>query len=315
MARRVIFEHFGEIDQLTVVEGPAPEAGAGQVRVRVAYAGLNPVDWMLLSGGRGPTAPTLPSGNGNDFSGVVDQVGEDVRDFRAGDLVFGGSRFHAQADYVVVDASRLHHLPTGLGLDAAGGLQITGRTAVAAVRAIGPTATDTVFVSAAAGGVGVLAAQLAHATGAHVIGSASRENHGFLRGLGIVPVDYREGMWDRLRELAPTGVSAAVSTRDVDEVRGLVQFGVPAHRIDAIAAGPGAADLGAQTAGVAAALPGDLDALARAIARGAVVAPIDSVHDLEHVRRAYAHLRKGHLRGKVLLRTASARDAADVLRG
>lgn len=315
MGRRVVFDHFGDIDQLHVIEEAPPAASEGEIRVRVAFAGLNPVDWKILSGGSGPMAPDLPSGNGNDFSGVVDQVGPGVHGFSAGDLVLGGARFLAQADHLVVDASQVSHLPAGLGLDTAGGLQITARTAVAGIRAIGPAPTDTVFVSGAAGGVGMLAAQLARAAGAHVIGSASRENHGFLRGLGIVPVDYGEGMWDRLRELAPTGVSAALSTRDLDEVRGLVQFGVPAARIDAIAAGPGAHDLGAQTVGGAGALPGDLGRVAEALARGSLVYPIDSVFDLTDVRRAYARLKKGHLRGKILLRTHAVTEAADVLRG
>jgi len=315
MGRRVVFEHFGDIDQLHVVNEADPSAGEGQIRVRVAFAGLNPVDWKLLAGGPGPSAVPLPSGNGADFSGVVDQVGAGVHGFAVGDPVFGGARFRAQADHVVVDAATMVPVPAGLGLDTAAGLQIAATTAVAGIRVLGLGPSDTVFVSGAAGGVGVLAAQLARSTGAHVIGSAGRDNHAFLRSLGIVPVDYREGLWERLRDLAPTGVSAALSTRDVDEVRALVQFGVPAGRINAIAAGPAARDLGVQTTGGAAALADDLVKVATATAAGALIVPIDSVYALEDVQAAYARQKRGHLRGKILLRTASASDAAGVLAG
>ncbi len=315
MGRRVVFEHFGDIDQLHVVNEAAPSAGEGQIRVRVAFAGLNPVDVKLMAGGPGPAAVSLPSGNGADFSGTVDQVGPDVHGFVVGDPVFGGARFRAQADHVVVDAATMVHVPSGLGLDAAASLPIAAATAVAGVRVLGLGRADTVFVSGAAGGVGVLAAQLAHSTGAHVIGSASRDNHSFLRSLGIVPVDYREGLWERLRELAPTGVSAAFSTRDIDEVRALVQFGVPVERINAIGAGPSASDLGVHTIGGAAALPHDLVNVATATAAGALIVPIDSVYALEDVQAAYARLKRGHLRGKILLRTASASEAAGILAG
>ncbi|AMS06165.1 NADP-dependent oxidoreductase [Acidipropionibacterium acidipropionici] len=312
MTRRVVFSEFGDFSRLRVEDGEEIHAGPDRVRVRVAYAGLNPVELKILAGGQF-MRPGLPSGNGNDFSGVIDEIGHGVEGFAVGDPVLGGRRFFAQADHVLVDPDTLTRVPAGLGLDVAGGLSIAATTAIAAIRAISPTTADTVFVSGAAGGVGVLAAQFARAAGARVIGSAGPGNHDFLRGIGIEPVSYGDGLWDRLRTVAPDGVDAALATRDIDEVKGLIALGVPADRIDSIAAGHSAADLGARIDGAAEARPDDLAHVAQAIAQGSIVVPIDSVYGLDDVASAYQHLDGGHLRGKILLRTATAADAGPLL--
>lgn len=312
MPRRVVFHEFGGIENLCVEPAPELVAGPGQVLVRVVYAGLNPSDLRIMAG-TFFIVPDLPSGCGNDFSGVVAGVGAGVEGLAVGDLVFGGRRLAAAADYSLASPRDLHVLPAGLGLDVAGGLQIAGTTAVAGVRAIAPSEDETVFVSGAAGGVGVLAAQLSRACGARVIGSASPANFDFLRALGVIPVDYDGGMWDRLRELAPAGISAAFSTRGIDEVNGLLNFGVPASRINAVAAGSTAGELGVHTDGSAAALPDDLDRLARALAVGDIMLPIDSVYSLDSAQAAYRRLAAGHLRGKILLSTADVRNAAGLM--
>ena len=187
MARYVRIDEFGGPRVLRIEHDEQPQAARGEVRVRVHIAGLNPVDFKIFKGG--PAAATYnavpPCGNGNDFSGVIDQIGAGVTGFAVGDAVFGGKRMHAQADWVVIDASRIVAKPAALPFEQAGALDIAGRTAWASVRSLALTAADTVLVSAAAGGVGVLAAQIALRTGATVIGTASDANHAFLRELGI----------------------------------------------------------------------------------------------------------------------------------
>ncbi len=306
MTRIVQYTENGDIDRLQIAEVETPHAGTGQVRVRVTYAGLNPVDWKILSGGFGAVQGV--SGNGADFSGVVDQVGEGVDGFKPGDLVFGGHRSAAQADHIIVSnpTEALHHVPEGLGLEVAGGLFITGLTAVAGIRALNIAAGETVYVSGATGGVGIIAAQLALALGARVIGSASEANLGVLQSLGIVPVAYGDGLESRLRELAPEGIQAAYSTQGVDEVRSLIELDIPTDRINSIGAGPAAAELGVLTSGSAAAQAGDLDWLALAIASGRVFVPVARVFDPEEVHDAYRFLKEGHPVGKVLLRFGTA---------
>ncbi|WP_166870640.1 NADP-dependent oxidoreductase [Salinibacterium sp. ZJ450] len=303
--RTVIFTEFGGPEVLQLVEVPPPTAGPGEVRVRVVIAGLNPVDAKIFSGG--PSAErygvTLPSGNGNDFAGVVDEVGRGVAGIQAGDRVYGGVRGFAQADFVITDAAHLLPLPPGLDLERAGALDIAGRTAWAAVRSLGITATDTVLVSAAAGGVGVLAAQLAVRSGATVIGTASEANHDFLRSLGVIPVSYGDGLAGRLRELAPDGITAVLDQNGRATIDVALELGVPASRINTIAAKTYRPELGMGTVGGPAAGREELAEMARLVASGEIRLPIDSIYPIERVQDAYRHLMAGHVRGKVLLAT------------
>jgi len=303
MARYVRFDHFGGPEVLHIVtEDEPPQAGPGQVRVRVHAAGLNPVDWKIMKGG--PAAAQYhgvpPCGNGNDFSGVVDQVGEGVTTLQTDDAVLGGKRMFAQADYVVIDAGKVIRKPEGLDFDRAGALDIVGRTAWATVQSLHLTERDTVLVSAAAGGVGVLAAQLARRTGATVIGTASPGNADFLRSLGVIPVAYGEGLADRLREVAPR-ITAALDNHGPATIDVALKLGVPGHRINTIAARGHRADAGIAGVGGAQAGIEDLAHVADLIASGELVLPIDSVYPVERVREAYEHLIRGHLRGKIVL--------------
>ena len=105
-------------------------------------------------------------GQGSDFSGTVVEVGEGVNDVKAGDAVIGMSdERSAQAEYVTIAQERLVPMPEGLDPAVAACLYVAGTTAWAAVGAVAPQSGETVAVSAAAGGVGLLAAQLARRAG------------------------------------------------------------------------------------------------------------------------------------------------------
>jgi len=302
MARYVRIDEFGGPEVLSIVRDEQPQAGRGEVRVRVHSAGLNPIDYKIFHGGpaavRNEAVP--PCGNGNDFSGVIDELGDGVTGFQLGDAVFGGKRMHAQADYVVVDATRIIGKPAALTFEQAGGLDIAGRAAWASVASLGLTAADTVLVGAAAGGVGMLACQLALRTGATVVGTASPVNHDFLRDLGVIPIAYGDGLVARVRELTPT-VTAALDYNGAATIDAALQLGVPGTRINTIAARGHRAGTGITEVGGQAATLNDLESLATLIAHGEIVLPIDRVFPLEHVQDAYRYLMTGHARGKVLL--------------
>ena len=104
MSRAVIQESFGGPEVLEVHDVAEPHAAPGEVRVRVSAAGLNPVDWKIAASAEaaGRYGITLPAGFGNDFAGVVDEAGDGVTGFAAGDRVYGGARGRAVADYAVV---------------------------------------------------------------------------------------------------------------------------------------------------------------------------------------------------------------------
>src|SRR3984885_10545425 len=140
----------------------------------------------------------------------------------------------SQAEYVVVEEENLTAKPAGVPWEEAGALFVAGRTAHAAVRAVGLTGGDTVAVSGAAGGVGSIAVQLARHAGATVIGLASEAHHPWLAGHGVIPVAYGDGMANRIRHAA-SKVDAFIDTFGAGYVQLALELGVEPSRIDTIA--------------------------------------------------------------------------------
>jgi NADPH:quinone reductase-like Zn-dependent oxidoreductase len=204
---------------------------------------------------------------------------------------------------VVVAADRVVSKPAAMSFEVAGGLDIAGRTAWASVRSLAPTEADTILVSAAAGGVGVLACQLVIRAGATVIGTASTENHDFLRGLGVIPVEYGDGLVDRVRAAAARPITGVLDNSGGPTIEAGIELGVPANRINTIAARAFVSEGGVTGIGGAAATLDDLEELALLIANGEIISPIDSVFPLESVAKAYERMMAGHLRGKIVLVT------------
>ena len=235
-SRRVQFGHYGPAGVLRVVDVPRPSAGDGQVLVRVAAAGINPGEIAIRNGAMEQMFPAVfPSGQGSDFAGRIAEVGSGVTEFAPGDEVMGWSDSRsAQAGYVVSDRQHLTAKPPALDWIRAGALWAIGVTSFLAVRAVAVQPGETVAVSAAAGGVGGLAAQLALRAGARVLGIASAANAGRLRAIGVEPVAYGEGLANRLRSLAPNGIDAFIDTHGDGYVDLAADLGVTPDRIDTI---------------------------------------------------------------------------------
>jgi NADPH:quinone reductase-like Zn-dependent oxidoreductase len=305
--RFVQLEEFGSRDFLHLVDRERPWPGPGQVLVRVMAAGLNPMDCKAYRDERAAArmGVTLPSGMGQDFAGYVEEVGDGVTRFAVGDAVLGTAPFASLADFVVVpEDGQIIVKPEALTFEAAGALGVVGRTAMASVASLGLSEHDCVLVSAAAGGVGVLAAQLAVRAGASVVGTAGEENHEFLETLGILPVAYGDGLADRLRELLDDGnpITAVLDNHGPDTIDVALELGVPPERINTIAAfGPAAR--GARTVGGAAAGNDELAELAGLLAENELVLPIDSIYPIERTVEAYGKLEAGHVRGKIVVVT------------
>ena len=307
MSRAVIYESFGGPEVLEVREVPQPHAGPGEVRVRVAAVGLNPMDWglALLPEAAARFGITVPSGFGYDFAGVVDEVGPGVDTFAAGDRVFGGAMGKASADYLVMKfptppPDALYHTPDGLSDELASTLPVAGSTAVAALDAIGLCPGDTVLVGGAAGGVGVFVVQLAKLAGATVIGTASESTFEFLRTLGAEPVAYGAGLVDRVRKLAPDGVTAATNLVGTETVETALALGVPPERISTIAVGSNPPD-GVRETGGSEARPDALERITNGILGGTISVPIAETFPIERIRDAVTLQAGFHVHGKVLV--------------
>ncbi|KID28696.1 NADP-dependent oxidoreductase [Prauserella rugosa] len=214
--KAIVLNQYGGPDELTVTDHPDPKVAPGEVLIRVKAAGINPVDWKLASGGLDALMEThFPIIPGWDVAGVVEAVGLDVEEYSVGDEVIGYARkdtveLGTYAELVAANVRLVAPKPASLDWAQAAGLPLAGLTAYQALRRLNVTSGETVLVHAAAGGVGSLGVQIAKAFGARVIGTASERNHAFLTELGAEPVSYGDGLAERVRELAPEGVDAAV---------------------------------------------------------------------------------------------------------
>ncbi len=304
-SRAVQLESFGGPEVLDLREVPAPQAAAGQIRVRVTAAGLNPMDWFMISDAE--TAArfglSLPSGFGTDYAGVVDQLGDGVTEFAAGDRVFGAAFSRAVAGHVVVDVPGhiatgiAHHTPDGVDDRTAATLTIAGCTAAAALAVVNLGPGDTVLIGGAGGGVGVFTVQLARFAGARVIGTGSATSAGALRGLGAEPVTYGDGLVNRLRALAPAGVTAAIDLFGTEAAQAARELGVPDERITTIAARID----GITPVSGANAAAGAIEAIARLVAAGQIRVPIAARFPVEQIRAAVALQAGRHVHGKVVI--------------
>ena len=303
--RAVRFHEYGGIDVLRVEVVERPTPGPDQVLVEVRAAGIQPGEVSIRTGVLHDRWPArFPSGQGSDLAGVVVEVGSHVRGVALGDEVLGFTHHRAShAEYVVVDDVALTQRPAGLPWEVAGSLYVAGTTAYATVFAVEPMPGDTVVVSGAAGGVGSLAVQLARRRGATVIGLASERNHDWLRGRGVVPVEYGAGVAERVRAASGGKVDAFIDTFGDDYVELAVELGVRPERINTIKAWQAAARIGARTYGEGtAACAVVVGELARLAARGELEVPIAAVYPLEQVQDAFRELERRRTHGKIVLR-------------
>jgi NADPH:quinone reductase-like Zn-dependent oxidoreductase len=262
------------------------------------------MDWFMVTDAEtaGRFGLSLPVGFGTDYAGVVDQVGDGVTGFVSGERVFGGALSRAVSDFVVVDAgsvaaNEVHHTPDGVDDRTAAAITIAGRTASAALAVVELGPSDTVLIGGAAGGVGVFAVQLARIAGARVIGTGSAASAGFLRQLGGEPVVYGDGLVDRVRALAPGGITAAIDLYGTETAFAARALGVPDTRITTIAARID----GITPSNGANAAPRALENIARLIATGRLVVPIAASFPIEQIRSAVELQAGRHVKGKVVI--------------
>ena len=302
--RAVRFDEYGGVDVLEVREVDDPVAGPGRVLVAVRAAGINPGEISIREGYLRERWPaTFPSGEGSDLAGVVQAMGDGVATFTAGEEVLGWTEERAShAELVTVPANQLILKPGSVSWEVAGSLFVVGMAGYACVLAVEPKKDETVVVSAAAGGVGSVASQLAHRAGATVIGLAGEHNHDWLRRHEIIPVTYGDGQADRIREASGERVDAFIDTFGGGYVDLAVGLGIAPHRINTIIDYEAVQRLGVQAQGThAIATASRLAELADLVADGSLEIPIARTFLLDQVREAYRELARRHTHGKIVL--------------
>jgi NADPH:quinone reductase-like Zn-dependent oxidoreductase len=300
---------FGGPEVLELGEAPVPTPLPTEVLVRVRAAGVNPVDWKTRAGkGMAGVLGDPPFTLGWDVAGVVEDVGLGVTTLEPGDAVFGMPWFPraaaAYAEYVTAPSRQFCRKPADLTFEQAAGLPLAGLTAwQILVDTANVQPGQRVLITAAAGGVGHLAVQVAKGRGATVIGTARTLKHGKLRSYGVdEPIDYTTtdvaeaagqvdvvidlvgGSQDLVRTLGPGGLfvnvpsaapaelAAEVEARGARFTRFLVE---PDHE--------------------------GLFALSQLVEDGDLRVDVSATFPLEHAAKAHAQGETGRTTGKLVL--------------
>jgi len=303
----VRIDRHGSSEVLELWRGPVPACAPGELLVRVAGAGVNPVDCKTRAGKGVAALNPLPAILGWDLSGTVVAAGEGSDRRRVGSRVYGLVRFPqpagCYAEYVAAPQGELALAPRTLDLADAGALPLVGLTALQALAEHGRVGRgDKVLVHAGAGGVGHVAVQIAKVLGAEVAATASAGNLEYLRELGAdAAIDYRARPFEQglggfalvidavggevgrrsLPLLAPGGLLVALAD-DPDQALA-AELGVAARRIRVH---PDAAGL---------------DRLARWVDAGRLELSIAARLPLERAGEAHELVESRRLRGKAVL--------------
>jgi NADPH:quinone reductase len=298
---------FGGIDSLELGDRPAPAPAAGQVLIRVHGAGVGPWDVGFLSGGfPGVTLPFVP---GQEIAGIV-EAADDEAGVQPGERVYtslfpAGGGF---AELALASAARVAPIPGRLSFTEAAALVIGGGTAHKGLIDLGRLqAGQTVLITAAAGGVGSVAVQIAAAVGARPLGVASPANHEYLVSLGASEVfDYHAADWvQQVRAAVPGGVDLlfdAVGGQTRDQALGAVRDGGRAIFIALHSPPPDPLERGITGESFAANVDRQrLEALGRLVASGTLRPQVGAVLPLDQAREALARVAAGHTRGKIVL--------------
>ncbi|MFC4943005.1 NADP-dependent oxidoreductase [Pseudonocardia sp. GCM10023141] len=312
-SRAIRFHRYGGPDELGLVDVPMPEPAAGEVRLRVVAAGVNPVECRIRRGDLASGTPLpAPRGLGTDVAGVVDAVGAGVEELVPGDEVFGRALCDGYAEHAIAVPSDLIARPAELPWDVAASIAIPGETAFRTLGLLGvvaPAGGTTVLVHGASGGVGTVAVQLAVLRGARVLGTAGEAHHERLRQAGVEPVAYGDGWLERVRALAPDGVDAVLDAAGRGVLPGSIALAGGPDRVVTIADRRDAGALGVTySRGLVSRVPmAEVFAeLLPALRSGGIVVPVAVHLPLADAARAHRISEGGHPGGRIVLTVPSA---------
>nr|WP_294690428.1 NADP-dependent oxidoreductase [uncultured Friedmanniella sp.] len=290
------FHSYGGPEVLTVGQAPEPHAGPGQVRIRVRASSVNRVDGKIRAGSMGQGRPLAGVYLGFDASGVVDEVGEGVTGVLIGDDVFGlGRGTHAELAVLTAWAAK----PASVDWSVAAAAGIATETAIRGLNLLGVGPGSTVFVDGGAGGVGAVAVQVAVSRGATVVASAGEDNQGYLREIGAIAIRSGDGLADRVRAAAPSGLDGVFDVVGKTPPSVLVSLVADPSRVVTIA-NFDAADSGIRlTTGGGDPVAAMAEA-ARLLESNQLVIKVQTF-PLERAAEAFTISESGHLRGKLVL--------------
>ncbi|MET9572588.1 NADP-dependent oxidoreductase [Streptomyces virginiae] len=288
---------FGGPERVESAQVPVPRPAPGQVRIRVAAAGLNPVDGAVRAGVFGGAGQRL--GLGWDVAGEIDEIGPEVTGWSRGDRVVGLHHgavkpLGTHAEYVVLDAGAVAAAPAAVDVLAAAALPLAGLTAARAVDQLGMAPGSSVLVTGAAGVVGGLAVQLAARAGLAVTALAGPQDEDLVRSLGAAAFVPRGGApagpVDGVLDAAVLGGAALARVRDGGVYVGLIPNHAPA------------AERGIRVEEQEVAADGELLArLVSLVDAGALTLRVSDVFPLAEAAKAHDRLATPGVRGRIIL--------------
>jgi NADPH:quinone reductase-like Zn-dependent oxidoreductase len=310
----VIYDRFGDASVLSLRETPVPQAGRGQVQVRVRMASLNPVDFKLRGGimrmlGR----PKRPAITGKDFAGEITALGADVSGYKLGQRVFGSvdpmGGDGSCAQFVALSSDLIASTPDALSDEVAASLPVASGTALQALTDIaGLQPGQSVLITGASGAVGASAVQLARSIGARVTGVCGTANLDYVRSIGAGRVvDYSSESWQQLGERFDVIFDAAAAASFPEAQPRLAAGGIYINTMPRPALYWAAimARLGSRQRCVPFLLKTDaalLQRLARLASDRVIVPHVHEVVGLDQVASAQRRMQEGKVHGKVCVR-------------
>jgi NADPH:quinone reductase-like Zn-dependent oxidoreductase len=299
--KAIVLTAYGDIDKLELREMPDPHADENAIVVRVAGAGINPIDWKMRSGAAKARFPvTFPGILGRDASGTVVEVGTSVSAFRRGDPVFGLVN-GGYAELVSAPASHWAKIPEGLDVAEAGALPLVLLTGAQLTEdAINPARGDVLIVTGASGSVGRVAVHAAKMRGARVFAGVRNPQRAEAATLGVDGIVALDN--DREIEKLPT-LDSIADTVGGDAVKGLYGKLKPGGVIGSVLGEPAGAVERGFIVHAFMARP-DAETLVRygaEVAARRLIIPIALKRPLAEAPRAQAFAETKHPPGKVLL--------------
>ena len=306
-------EEYGDLTNIKSGELAKPEAGEGEVLVRIKAAGVNPVDAAVAKGMLKDAIPgEFPLIPGWDVAGVVEETGHAARRFEVGDEVYAYARrptiqYGTFAEYIAIPEAYLAERPSNISMEEAGGIPLVGLTAYQSIFDFGELEKDqTLLILGASGGVGTLAIQLAKSVGANVIGVASEANHEYMKELGAdITISYEDNhVGEAVQKVQPEGVDLIFHCSRGNSFAEVMETGVlkDGGKIASITnSNPDISDDIEFKYVFVEPNSEQLEHIAALADNGKITVPVSNTYSLEEAGQALQEIEKLHTRGKLII--------------
>lgn len=305
MMKAIRYHEHGGAEVLRLEQAPRPVPQTGEVLIRIAAAGVLPIDWKIRKG-LFPMPVKFPVIPGTAFAGIIEEVGPEVEGLQIGQVVFGRSTNGTYAEYTTAPAESVALKPASISFDEAATLSGGATTAWCAIKNADVKKGDRVLIHGAAGGVGLFAVQFAKWRGAHVIGTAGTSNMEYIRSIGVdTAIDYTEGSFEQQINDKVDFVLDTIGGQTLERSWQVVKRGGTLLTIAGQPPLERGQDEGVRILRSAIATQQDLIDIAELMDKRIVQTEVQAVFSLSEAQQAHIQSEKGHGRGRIVLQVGN----------